>query len=121
MAFIKNENQKGFFPYEIIFSVTDLCNLKCNHCYIKKNNAKLYVDISWVGIDDYKNDTRHMEKLVGIIKKLKNSSKGDMTERILFGTDIPIARYGEAEGTKIYGDYIKDISKAIKKEFPLYR
>ncbi len=85
---------------------------------IKKNNAKLYVDISWVGIDDYKNDARHMEKLVEIIKKLKNSSKGDMTERILFGTDIPIARYGEAQGTKIYGDYIKDISKAIKKEFP---
>ena len=85
---------------------------------IKKNNAKLYVDISWVGIDDYKNDARHMEKLVEIIKKLKNSSKGDMTERILFGTDIPIARYNGAEGTKIYGDYIKDISKAIKKEFP---
>ena len=44
MACIKNENQKGFFPYEIIFSVTDLCNLKCNHCYIKKNNAKLDIN-----------------------------------------------------------------------------
>ena len=44
MAFIKNENQKGFFPYEIIFSVTDICNLKCKHCYIKKNNAKLDIN-----------------------------------------------------------------------------
>ena len=44
MAFIKNKNQKGFFPYEIIFSVTDICNLKCNHCYIKKNNCKLDIN-----------------------------------------------------------------------------
>ena len=44
MAFIKKENPKGFFPYEIIFSVTDICNLKCKHCYIKKNNAKLDIN-----------------------------------------------------------------------------
>lgn len=46
MAFIKNfqNQQKGFFPYEIIFSVTDICNLKCKHCYIKKNNQKLDIN-----------------------------------------------------------------------------
>ena len=85
---------------------------------INKENSKLYVDISWLGIDDYKDSERHMEKIVDVIKRLKNSSKGDMTERILFGTDIPIDRFGKTNGTEIYGDYIGDISKAIKREFP---
>lgn len=85
---------------------------------IKKNDSKLYVDISWVGIDDYKDGERYMEKIVDIIKKLKNSSKGDMTERVLFGTDIPIDRFSGGDGVEIYGNYIKDISKAIKREFP---
>ena len=56
MAFIKNENQKGFFPYEIIFSVTDLCNLKCNHCYIKKNNAKLDINAAINFLDSLTED-----------------------------------------------------------------
>ena len=56
MAFIKNKNQKGFFPYEIIFSVTDLCNLKCNHCYIKKNNAKLDINATINFLDSLTED-----------------------------------------------------------------
>ena len=32
---------KGFFPSEIIFSVTENCNLKCNHCYVSRKNNTL--------------------------------------------------------------------------------
>ncbi len=85
---------------------------------IKKDDAKLYVDVSWVGMNGSENLDDNMEKIVGIIKRLKNSSKGDMTERILFGTDIPIDRFKEKDGIEVYGDYMDNISKAIKKEFP---
>ena len=32
---------KGFFPSEIIFSVTENCNLKCSHCYVSRKNNTL--------------------------------------------------------------------------------
>ncbi len=59
-----------------------------------------------------------MKKLVEIIKRLKNTSKGNMTNRILFGTDAPIARFHSDNAEKIYKNYICDIHSAIKKNFP---
>lgn len=95
---------------------------------IKNGDAKLYADISWMGIDDYIPGTqsRTMRKLVDVINELKNTEQGDMTDRILFGTDAPIARFDSAEAEKIYHakaekiyqDYIIDIHSAIKKNFP---
>lgn len=87
---------------------------------IENGDAKLYADISWMGIDDYVKGTpkRDMRKLVEVIKKLKNTSKGDMTDRILFGTDAPIDRFHSDNAEKIYKDYICDIHSAIKKNFP---
>lgn len=87
---------------------------------IENGDAKLYADISWMGIDDYVQGTskRDMEKLVEVIKKLKNTSKGDMTDRILFGTDAPIDRFNSDNAKEIYKDYISDIHSAIKKNFP---
>lgn len=35
---------KGFFPTEIIFSVTNKCNLNCAHCYVKKSTENLLID-----------------------------------------------------------------------------
>ena len=32
---------KGFFPSEIIFSVTENCNLKCGHCYVSRDKNSL--------------------------------------------------------------------------------
>lgn len=85
---------------------------------IENGDAKLYADISWVGIDDYIKGTRDMGKLVDVIKKLKNTSKGDMTDRILFGTDAPIGRFNAGNEKEIYKNYICDIHSAIKKNFP---
>ncbi len=87
---------------------------------IEKGDSKLYADISWVGIDDYVKGSskRDMSKLVGIIKKLKNTSKGDMTERLLFGTDAPIDRFNSQNAKEIYKNYIDDIHSAIRDNFP---
>ena len=34
----------GFYPEEIIFSVTDTCNLKCAHCFVSRKNLKLDIE-----------------------------------------------------------------------------
>lgn len=56
---------------------------------IENNSAKLYADISWVNAD-----TTEKPDIIEAIKMLKNTSKGDKTDRLLFGTDAPIGRFG---------------------------
>lgn len=42
-----NKNiEHGFDPEEIIFAVTDKCNLHCKHCYVKRNNLSLKSDVA---------------------------------------------------------------------------
>ena len=36
--------QKGFFPGEIIFSVTNACNLHCEHCFVSRNPKRLEIE-----------------------------------------------------------------------------
>lgn len=36
--------QKGFFPDEIIFSVTNACNLHCEHCFVSRNPKRLEIE-----------------------------------------------------------------------------
>ena len=37
-------NKHNFIPNEIIFSPTNICNLKCSHCYVKQANLKLSIE-----------------------------------------------------------------------------
>lgn len=86
----------------------------------KNNDAKLYADISWVDIDKFTDNItkkREMPNLVESIKKLKNSQAGDLTGRIMFGTDAPIDRFSAENAIKDYQDYITDIHGAIKNNF----
>lgn len=84
---------------------------------IENNSAKVYADISWVNAEDsYKRD------IVEAVKRLKNTSKGDMTDRLLFGTDAPIGRFGNngENGIPPYSAYSKvvdDIKNSIKSAF----
>ena len=53
---------------------------------------------------------------------MKNTSKGDKTDRLLFGTDAPIGRFGGngENGLKPYEAYQKvvtDVKNAIKNAF----
>ena len=36
--------EKGFYPSEIIFSVTNACNLHCQHCFVSRNPKKLDIE-----------------------------------------------------------------------------
>lgn len=83
---------------------------------IEKGDAKLYADISWVDCA-----TDEKPNIIDAIKRLKNTSKGDMTERLLFGSDIPIGEFNEGfenlSGTEYYKKTINDIKRAIKENF----
>lgn len=81
---------------------------------VKNNDATLYADISWVDCDKSEKNV-----IISALHQLQNSSKGDMTERLLFGTDAPIGDFG-AEGFKnvdYYGNNVRDIKNSIRKAF----
>ena len=82
---------------------------------IEKGDAKLYVDISWVNAD-----TTQKPDIITAISKLQNTKKGDMTHRILFGSDAPLGCFGEYGGDtyKAYSNVVRDIKVEIKKAFP---
>lgn len=81
---------------------------------IENNDAKLYADLAWV---DWDNPAK--PNIVDVIEQLQHTSKGDMTERLLFGTDAPLGVFGE-KAIKQQGAYdanIKNIKNAIKENF----
>lgn len=83
---------------------------------IETTKANLYADISWVDIDNPEKPT-----IVSLLKKLQSSPKGDMTSRILFGSDAPIAEFTNGKdnlnGKQFYEKTISDIKCAIKNNF----
>ena len=88
---------------------------------IRENNAKLFVDISWV---DFSNDlpVAYAKSIIEVINKMKELNALD---RILFGTDAPLGCYGEPERLAItqktpkeaYELTISRIKTAIKNEY----
>ncbi len=84
---------------------------------IEKGDAKLYADISWV-------DCNSSEKpdIIEAIKRLKNTKKGDRTDRLLFGTDAPLGRFGGVGENGLtpeqaYAKTIVDVQTSIKNSF----
>ncbi len=81
---------------------------------IDNNDAKLYADLAWV---DWDNTAK--PHIIDVIDKLQHSSKGDMTERLLFGTDAPLGVFGE-KALKQQGAYdanIRNIKSVIRENF----
>lgn len=81
---------------------------------IEKGDALIYADISWV--DDGKPEKK---VILDTLEKLQHTSKGDMTSRLLFGTDAPLGKFG-ADGMKdpqYYRKNIEQIKSAIKGRF----
>lgn len=77
---------------------------------IRTGKANLYTDISWVNIDE-PNGT---PTIIELIKRLKNIDGKDYTDRIMFGSDAPIARFAsQASGVNSYSGYIDKIKKSI--------
>lgn len=81
---------------------------------IENGDAKLYADLAWV---DWDNPAK--PHIVEVVDKLLHSSKGDKTERLLFGTDAPLGVFGEKalKQKNAYENNIKNIKKAIKDNF----
>ncbi len=81
---------------------------------IENDDAKLYADLAWV---DWDNPTK--PNIIYVIDKLLHTPKGDMTSRLLFGTDAPLGVFGE-KALKQQGAYdanIRNIKNAIKNNF----
>lgn len=85
---------------------------------IKKGDANLYADISWVDIDDAQT---HIVKAIKRLKGIgdKNWKYGDQSFRLMFGTDAPIARFQEKDAVKIYSDFVEKIKNSIRNDADL--
>lgn len=84
---------------------------------IENDTANLYADISWVNPD-----TSDKTDIVEAIRRLKNTSKGDKTDRLLFGTDAPIGRFGgigenDLSPHQAYSKVVADIKESVWKAF----
>ena len=72
---------------------------------IENNTATLYADVSWVGVEDS----------IMLIEKLKNTKKGDLTERILWASDAPVGDFNQRR--ELYLKNLKDFQEGILKHF----
>lgn len=81
---------------------------------INRGDAKLYADLAWV---DWDNPAK--PHIVEVVDKLLHSSKGDKTERLLFGTDAPLGVFGEKalKQKNAYENNINNIKQAIRDHF----
>ncbi len=89
---------------------------------VRKGDANLYADISWVDIG-MEGDTRALPKdrVVKAIKKLKGIGEpdwtyGDQSFRLMFGTDAPIARFRGDSARNVYSKFVEEIKTAIRSD-----
>lgn len=95
---------------------------------IKKGDANLYADISWVDIGLPHNgnfpagEHRDKEHIIKAIKKLKGIGDkdwkyGDQSFRLVFGSDVPIDRFSDKnDRIKEYTAFVDDIKYAIRND-----
>ncbi len=67
---------------------------------IENNKATLYVDTSWVDLDD----------IILLVEKLKNTKKGDFTHRIMWASDAPVGDFNQNKHS-----YEKNLKQFINK------
>lgn len=63
---------------------------------IEKENANLYVDISWIDFA-YEQLNETYEDTLMLIESLKNTPKGDFTHRILWASDCPVGKFNQTK------------------------
>lgn len=72
---------------------------------IEQDTATLYVDISWVEIED----------IILLIERLKNTKKGDYTNRIMWASDAPVGDFNQKK--EIYAANLAKFQSEIKEHF----
>lgn len=83
---------------------------------IKKGDANLYADVSWVDID---NAQTHIVKAIKRLKGIgeKDWKYGDQSYRLMFGTDAPLARFqGEGDVRTTYSNFVDKIKTSIRND-----
>lgn len=82
---------------------------------IRKGDANLYADVSWVDID---NTHTHIVKAIKRLKGIgeKDWKFGDQSYRLMFGTDAPLARFQNKDAKEIYASYIEAIKSSIRND-----
>ena len=81
---------------------------------INNDTALLYADISWVDCN-----SSEKKNITDALLRLQNTQKGDMTCRLMFGTDAPIGKFG-ADGMyeeNYYCETVRQIKAAIRSVF----
>lgn len=68
---------------------------------IEKENALLYVDVSWIDFAYEKLNTTY-EDTIMLIDALKNTKKGDFTHRILWASDCPVGKFNQTKEAYAY-------------------
>ncbi len=72
---------------------------------IEKETATLYADVSWVGVEDS----------IMLIEKLKNTKKGDFTDRILWASDAPVGDFNQRKD--LYKSNLEEFKMGILEHF----
>ncbi len=86
---------------------------------IDNDDAKIYVDLSWV---DWGKDGLSSSKKPSVVTLIKELQKRNATDRILFGTDAPLGCFGEATAggltpKQAYEKSVSDLKTVIKENF----
>lgn len=72
---------------------------------IEQETATLYVDTSWIGIED----------TLLLIERLKNTKRGDYTHRIMWASDAPVGDFNQKK--ELYLNNLEEFKAAIKEHF----
>lgn len=82
---------------------------------VKKGDANLYADISWVDID---HEPTHVVKAIKRLKGIgeKDWKYGDQSYRLMFGTDSPLARFQQDDAREVYSKFVDNIKFSIRND-----
>lgn len=81
---------------------------------IENNRALLYVDTSWIDFP-YESLNETMEDTLMLIRALRNTSRGDFTNRILWGTDAPVGKFNHTNSS--YKKNLETFKLRVMEEF----
>lgn len=87
---------------------------------VKKKDAKLYADISWMDF----NNGRPADKPENLLRLIKELKKENALDRMMFGSDVPVGCFGEEQSvgkcstnpSLIYDEMQNKIKKAIRED-----
>lgn len=77
---------------------------------IENNTATLYVDVSWIDFG-----TGNLEDTILLIERLKNTRKGDYTNRIFWASDAPVGEFNQQKD--LYKNRLEDFKQKINQHF----